>query len=810
MYSLRNADAQLRNYIIRHALPEIYEALLCGLCIMRPEDPLLFLEEAIKRLMEMEKGQSYLLWDILIDESVRPKIKPTTESYLEYLFGQDEAQLLSPELFVKAYAFYGTNLQRKCFEAWVKYCLRRKNQRADMQHKTALAQQHYNLGQFQLIVLNWNAWVKFRKQQHSQAAAKIQNTFSKAVLRIVLKAWHLEAQDSRKTRVYFERLKRGELEEHHHLQPAPPQDASDEVSQLPLRAALKIFSYVNIVDLARCAQVCQSWKVLTQTSSLWSTINFSAVRQKIQDKTVVNILQKCRPYVVRLNFRHCSLYWPCFKSIGVCRNLQDLNLSECQGVDDESVRVISEGCSALLYLNLSYTDITIGTLRILSRCFQNLQYLSLAYCRKFTDKGLQYLATGKGCRKLIYLDLSGCTQISIEGFRFIADGCSKLQHLKINDMITLTDSCVLPLTEQCQQLTSISLLGSPHLSDIAFKALAQGKKITKIRIEGNNWITDSSLKSFSKHCLHLSHIYVADCQKITDHGLKALASMKNILVLNVADCIRISDPGVRHFLEGSSGLKIRELNLTNCVRISDISLLRIAQRCHSLTYLNLRYCENVTDSGIELLGNMQSLISIDLSGTNISDQGLAALGTRGKIKELIVSECLGITDMGMKKFCQQVKELEQLDVSHCLKVTNRSMKTVAFCCQKLTALGIAGCPKMTDLSIQYISGVCHYLHILDISGCIHLTDRSLKYLWKGCKQLRILKMLYCRSITKSAVSKAEPRVDKLEYSNDDPPPWFGYNQKGKFLNSISENEQNHEAGPNHQDRLLFSAITENV
>lgn len=42
-------------------------------------------------------------------------------------------------------------------------------------------------------------------------------------------------------------------------------------------------------------------------------------------------------------------------------------------------------------------------------------------------------------------------------------------------------------------------------------------------------------------------------------------------------------------------------------------------RCHELTYLHLRYCENVTDAGIEALGNMSSLISIDISGTSISD-----------------------------------------------------------------------------------------------------------------------------------------------------------------------------------------------
>ncbi|OXB71780.1 UNVERIFIED_CONTAM: hypothetical protein H355_005669, partial [Colinus virginianus] len=109
---------------------------------------------------------------------------------------------------------------------------------------------------------------------------------------------------------------------------------------------------------------------------------------------------------------------------------------------DESMRLISEGCRSLLYLNLSYTNITDGTLQLLSRSFPNLQYLSLAHCRKFTDKGLQYLGTGAGCHKLIYLDLSGCIQISVDGYRNIANGCSGIQDLLINEMPTLTDGCI--------------------------------------------------------------------------------------------------------------------------------------------------------------------------------------------------------------------------------------------------------------------------------------------------------------------------------------------------------------------------------
>jgi len=60
--------------------------------------------------------------------------------------------------------------------------------------------------------------------------------------------------------------------------------------------------------------------------------------------------------------------------------------------------------------------------------------------------------------------------------------------------------------------------------------------------------------------------------------LKSLSPLRNIVVLNVADCVRVSDSGVRQLVEGPSGVKIREMNLTNCVRVSDVSLLRVAQR----------------------------------------------------------------------------------------------------------------------------------------------------------------------------------------------------------------------------------------
>uniref|UniRef100_A0A8D2LZR8 F-box and leucine rich repeat protein 13 n=1 Tax=Varanus komodoensis TaxID=61221 RepID=A0A8D2LZR8_VARKO len=396
------------------------------------------------------------------------------------------------------------------------------------------------------------------------------------------------------------------------------------------------------------------------------------------------------------------------------------------------MRIVSEGCPVLLYLNLSHTDITNGTLRLLSRGFPNLQYLSLAYCRKFTDKGLQYLGSGRGCHKLIYLDISGCLQISVEGFRNIANSCSGIQHLIINEMPTLTDRCIQALAEKCKQIVSVEFNESPHVSDTGFKALAQCK-LVKMKIQGSNRITDLSFKLMSKFWPHMKRISVADCQKITDVGLKLIASLDDIIVLNLSDCMRISDAGIKTFVDGSSGSKIRELSLANCSYITDSAVIKIAQR----------YCSTI-----------YHLFALD------------TLGKQWKIKEITISECRQISDAGIKKFCIDLRKLEYIDFSYCHQLSNNSLKYLTFNCHRLTSLSMAGCSKITDTGIQFVAAGCTYLHYLDISGCINITDKGLKCLIKGCLQLRILKMPLFRSLKRAIFGSLGnlPRVQRLPSS----------------------------------------------
>uniref|UniRef100_A0AAQ6IUP6 F-box/LRR-repeat protein 15-like leucin rich repeat domain-containing protein n=1 Tax=Anabas testudineus TaxID=64144 RepID=A0AAQ6IUP6_ANATE len=419
--------------------------------------------------------------------------------------------------------------------------------------------------------------------------------------------------------------------------------------------------------------------------------------------------------------------------LGECRNLQELNVSECFNVTDIMVQRIVEGCPSLLYLNLSCTLITNKTLRELSRNCLNLQYLSLAYCYRFTDKGFLYLTTDKGCHSLVHLNLSGCTQA---------------------------------LLARCHCLSAMSLLEAPHLSDTALKAIAEVAKLKTFSTEGEIPLYLAAFISIYR-CKDTTILHVAECPRMTDASLKSVATLKNLQYLDISLCNRVNDVGIRYLTDGSSVTKLKELNVSHCSGITDISVMRISQRLCNLYHLNISYCERLTDMSLEWLSG-SSICSLDISGCNIQDQGI-------HLRKLVLADCVYITDIGIEKLCKNMRDLEHIDVSHCVSLSDPAIRAISFYCRSLVTLQMSGCPKMTDMAVQYLTSGSQYLRELDVSGCILLTDRTLRHLERICPPLCSIAMMCCSSISKVAALKLKPRVEHWEHSNDDPPYWFGYN-----------------------------------
>ncbi|XP_071358182.1 F-box and leucine-rich repeat protein 13 isoform X2 [Trachinotus anak] len=748
--AVANTEPVLKECELKHCLPEIYKALLTASCLSCPSDPIQFLKNTLLAFQGHDNLQD-VDWHKFVAD-----VQQCTATTTSLVCRTGDTACLDPDdnmssfcLLEKAYSCYRKNLTSSCFRKWKRFTTQSKRDTIELALKMDMTKKHFERKCQQIAFTKWLNRVKLHKKTQAAAIEKLERLVNTARHKRIIAAWRNVAKDSKRTKEYFKKLEMGSIEisnKDHQIG-----EGCDRPSVLPSSLTLKIFQYLELRDWLNCAEVCCTWKAIIQSGTLWSQINFSVEKDWITDRTMKQILHNYRPFVIHLNLRGCtSLTWPSLKCISECRNLQELNVSECFNVTDMMVQRIVEGCPCLLYLNLSCTLVTNKTLRELSRNCLNLQYLSLAYCYRFTDKGFLYLTTGKGCHNLIHLNLSGCTQA---------------------------------LLSRCCCLSAISLLDARHLSDMAFKAIAEVTTLKTFSTEGNNQLSDVSWKALCSSSQGLCRLHAAECPRMTDTSLKSVATLKNLQYLDISLCNKVSDAGIKYLTEGSSVTKLRELNVSHCSHITDISVMRIAQRLCKLHHLNLSYCERLTDMSLEWLSG-SSICSLDMSGCNIQDQGLAAVeGIR--LRKLILAECVYITDIGIEKLCKNVRDLEHVDVSHCVALSDPAIRAISFYCTGLVTLRMSGCPKMTDMAVQYLTSGSRYLRELDVSGCVRLTDRTLRHLERICPPLCSITMACCSSISKVAALKLQSRVKHWEHSNDYPPYWFQYNV-GQIMHPITK------------------------
>uniref|UniRef100_A0A8D0RNW5 F-box/LRR-repeat protein 15-like leucin rich repeat domain-containing protein n=1 Tax=Sus scrofa TaxID=9823 RepID=A0A8D0RNW5_PIG len=353
---------------------------------------------------------------------------------------------VTPELMIKACTFYAGRLLKTHFYTWRERTIPPINEDDPLAEKMEKAAEYYNFRLQRYVFRHWHSYVKAQKEQLKNKLLRIQQMFQCCKLIIILNKWRDKAR-------YKNKKRENELMLKHELQ------LRKWRSKLKLKVSAKEESICPKQDISEVFLVDEipAFDISQLPKRAILQIDFSTVKNIITDKYVVSTLQRWRLNVLRLNFCGCVLRMKTLRSVSLCRNLQELNVSDCPTLTDESMRFISESCPGVLYLNLSNTAITNRTMRLLPRYFHNLQNLSLAYCRKFTDKGLQYLNLGNGCHKLIYLDLSGCTQISDSAMEILSAKCHYLHILDISGCILLTDKMLEDIQMGCKQLRILKM-----------------------------------------------------------------------------------------------------------------------------------------------------------------------------------------------------------------------------------------------------------------------------------------------------------------------------------------------------------------
>uniref|UniRef100_A0A8D0GW91 F-box/LRR-repeat protein 2 n=1 Tax=Sphenodon punctatus TaxID=8508 RepID=A0A8D0GW91_SPHPU len=362
--------------------------------------------------------------------------------------------------------------------------------------------------------------------------------------------------------------------------------------KLPKELLLRIFSFLDIITLCRCAQVSKAWNVLALDGSNWQKIDLFNFQTDIEGRVVENISKRCGGFLKQLSLLGClGVGDSSLKTFAQnCRNIEHLNLNGCTKITDSTCYSLSKFCSKLKHLDLtSCVSITNNSLKSLSEGCRNLEHLNLSWCDQITKDGIEALV--KGCSGLKALFLRGCTQvhkllgcqekplgmnlyvcilktsnlesfiqISDEGIVKICRGCHRLQSLCVSGCTNLTDASLTALGLNCPRLKILEAARCSHLTDAGFTLLAR--------------ITDNTLIQLSVHCPKLQALSLSHCELITDDG---------ILHLSNSTC-------------GHERLQVLELD--NCLLITDVTLEHL-ENCHKLERIELYDCQQVTRAGIK-------------------------------------------------------------------------------------------------------------------------------------------------------------------------------------------------------------------
>lgn len=382
--------------------------------------------------------------------------------------------------------------------------------------------------------------------------------------------------------------------------PSPPPGQTHVSCLYPEILAL-IFSYLEVRDKGRAAQVCAAWRDASYHKSVWRGVEAKLHLRRANPSLFTSLVRRGIRRVQVLSLKR-SLR----DVVQGIPNLVSLNLSGCYNVTDIALsHAFVADMNTLTKLDLSLckqvTDTSLGRI---AQYLKNLEVLELGGCCNVTNTGLLLIAWG--LKKLRWLNLRSCWHVSDQGighlagqYRETAHGNLSLEHLGLQD---------------CQRL-----------SDEALKHVSLGlTSLKSINLSFCVSITDSGLKYLAKMA-SLKEINLRSCDNISDIGLAFLAEGgSRVTSLDVSFCDKIGDQALIHVSQGLFNL--RSLSLSAC-QITDEGLLRVAKTLHELETLNIGQCARVTDKGLFTVAeSLKHLRCIDLYGcTRITTAGIQSI-----------------------------------------------------------------------------------------------------------------------------------------------------------------------------------------
>jgi F-box/leucine-rich repeat protein 2/20 len=262
-----------------------------------------------------------------------------------------------------------------------------------------------------------------------------------------------------------------------------------------------------------------------------------------------------------------------------CPKLERLNVSWCNNVDTYGLHRVVEACPKLKDIQASEVD-GWGNIEFMQQLFlrNSLERLVLTNCGSLTDESLEVLMQGRHSgaalfsnrptippRKLNYLDLTQCLNISNRGICKLVNKIPKMQKLKLPMCRGIVDETLVRLLPTTPVLTGLDLGELEQLTSAILHSLAS-----------------------SPCARHLRYLRVTDCNKIDDTGMLAvLRSCTNLWSLEM-DGTPISDLVLIEAALMVSRRTRRTIIADDAPFLPTIGLSLSVHECFKVTWIGIR------------------------------------------------------------------------------------------------------------------------------------------------------------------------------------------------------------------------------
>lgn len=287
--------------------------------------------------------------------------------------------------------------------------------------------------------------------------------------------------------------------------------------------------------------------------------------------------------------------------------------------------------------------------------------------------------------------------------------CQSVTHVGLTSL-TSSFGCL-------QQLTLA--YGATVTLDIAH-SLQRLSKLQSLKLDGCQ-VTSAGLQAIGNCCFPLRELSLSKCLGVTDEGLSSIVKkQRELQKLDMTCCRKITYDSIAHI--ASSCTSLTSLKMESCTLVPREAFILIGQRCHLLEELDLTDSE-IDDEGLKSISNCSKLAILKLGVCmNITDEGLTHIGNRcSKLLELDLYRSMEITDSGIHTIARGCPGLEIINVSYCKDITDRSLISLSKCA-KLNTLECRGCPLITSLGVAAIAVGCKQISKLDIKKCYNIND----------------------------------------------------------------------------------------